>query len=328
MRETALFFVYLLGCLFLAALLTWPLMQTGWIDQDPQRVMGRLAQVLILAGLWPLLRATGVADRASLGYGAPRTEFLRTLGLGWLAGLAILTLLSLTLVALGARIPDPTALDRLASKAIQTLASGLIIAVLEETFFRGALYAAIVRRSGAAPAIFWSALLYALLHFMKPRGLPDGVAYDWVGNWQVFLSTFSSPWQWRNLDSFVALLLVGIFLGLVRRRTGHIGWCIGLHAGWVFVIQVTRHLTNDSEATPLAWLTGDYDGVIGWLAAGWIGVLALGLARLPHRAARTDHPTAQYAASETSANGYLARAKQKPVPESAPDTRDCRSRQV
>ncbi len=132
---------------------------------------------------------------------------------------------------------------------------------------------------------------------MKPRGLPDGMAYDWAANWQVFASTFASPWQWRNLDSFVALLLVGIFLGLVRRRTGHIGWCIGLHAGWVFVIQVARALTADDPTAPLAWLTGDYDGIIGWLAAVWIGALALwlGLTRTAGTShlARTSEPGRQ-----------------------------------
>ena len=79
----------------------------------------------------------------------------------------------------------------------------------------------------------------------------------------------------------VALFLVGVLLGLVRERSGHIGWCIGLHAGWVFVIQVTRQLTDGNEASPYAYLVGDYDGIIGWAAAGWIGLLALGLRFLP-----------------------------------------------
>ncbi len=73
-----------------------------------------------------------------------------------------------------------------------------------------------------------------------------------------------------------ALTLAGVFLALVRERTGHIGWCIGLHAGWVFVIQVTRYLTVGNDASPYAFLTGGYDGVIGWLAVGWIGALAVG----------------------------------------------------
>jgi membrane protease YdiL (CAAX protease family) len=181
------------------------------------------------------------------------------------------------------------ALDRLATRAVQALLGGLLVAALEETFFRGALYSAIAHRGGAWSAILWSSLLFALLHFMKPRGLPEGIAYDWAGNWQVFVSTFVSPWQWRNLDSFIALLLVGVFLGLVRRITGHIGWCIGLHAGWVFVIQVARFVTDDDQAAPLAWLAGDYDGVIGWLAAGWIGALAMGLVWLqPQATSRRD----------------------------------------
>lgn len=280
MRETALFFLYLCGCLVLAALFTWPLMQTGWIAQDPQRVMGRLAQVLMLMGLWPLLRVLGLSDRGSLGFSAPRPEFLRALGLGWLAGLVILTALALALVALEVRVPEARPLAGLAAKAGTALIGGLVVALLEETFFRGVLYSAVTRRAGAGSAILWSALLYALLHFMKPRSLPDGVAYDWATNWAIFFSTFTAPWQWRNLDSFVALLLVGVFLGLVRRRTGHIGWCVGLHAGWVFVIQVTRSLTDGNEGAALAYLAGDYDGVTGWLAAAWIGGLALGLARL------------------------------------------------
>jgi uncharacterized protein len=292
MRETSLFFLYLIACLVLAAFLTWPLMQTGWIDQDPQRVMGRLAQAAILIGLWPVLRAMGVADRGSLGYAAPFPGFLSTLGLGWLAGVAILSALALALVALEVRIPEARPLAALTTKIGQALIGGLLVALIEETFFRGAMYAAVARRAGAGSAILWSALLYALLHFMKPRSLPEGVAYDWAANWGIFLSTFTSPWQWRNLDSVVALFLVGIFLGLVRRRTGHIGWCIGLHAGWVFVIQVTRSLSDGNDDAALAWLAGDYDGVIGWLAAAWIGVLALGLARLPQHDAAQRGPEA------------------------------------
>lgn len=290
MRDTALFFLYLFACLLLAALLTWPLMQTGWLDHDPRRVMSRLAQVFMVIGLWPMLKAMGVANWRTLGYGRARPEFLRALGLGWLIGVVILSALALALVALEVRVPQLKPVGVVASKAASALIGGLLVALLEETFFRGALYAAVSRRSGAGSAILWTALLYALVHFMKPHSLPDGTAYDWAGNWAIFLSTFTSPWQGKNLDSFVALLLVGVFLGLVRRRSGHIGWCIGLHAGWIFVIQVTRRVTDGDDGATLAYLTGSYDGVIGWLAAGWIGILALGLAWLPRRGLNQQPP--------------------------------------
>jgi len=280
MRETGIFFLYLFACLVLGALLTYPLMQTGWIAHDPHRVMGRLAQVFILLGLWPFLKAMRLNDRTALGYGVSRTWFLGALWRGWLLGVAILLVLILNLLLLEIRAPhraEEDWLPALLEKSVQVLIGGLLTSLLEETFFRGALYSAVRRRGGAGSAILWSSFLFALLHFMKPHALPAGVAFDWSGTWQLFIHVFIDAFQWRHLDSMAALLLAGVLLALVRERTGHIGWCMGLHAGWIFVIQSTRHLTDSNPASPNAWLVGGYDGVIGWLAAAWIGLLTLGL---------------------------------------------------
>ena len=279
MRTTAIFFAYLLGCLLLAALLTYPLMQTGWIEHEPQRVMGRLAQLFILLGLWPFLRQMGLGDRAALGYGIARPRFVAALWRGWIIGVVILLVLVGALLGLGVRVPDlPTRglAAAFGERAAGALIGGLLIGLLEETFFRGALFGAVRRRDGLRAAVLWSAGLYAVLHFMKPHALPHGVPFDWAGSWSMLVHVFTGVFQWRHLDSLLALFLVGVFLALVRERTGHIGWCIGLHAGWVFVIQVSRRFTDGDDAAPLAPLAGDYDGVIGWLAAAWIGLLAWG----------------------------------------------------
>ncbi len=279
MRSTALFFLFLLACLLLAAGLTPLIVQTGWLDFEPHRVMSRLAQVLMILGVWPFLRLLGLDRREALGYGVRRPELLRALVRGWLAGVAILVVLLVALLALEVRVPDVRAAARhaeLARKIAQALAAGLLVGLIEETFFRGALFAAIRRHGSAASAIFWSALLYAAVHFLKPGALPAGQAMDWAAAGGMVLEAFTDAADWRNLDSFVALLLVGVFLGLVRERTGHIGWCIGLHAGWVLVIQVGRFLTDANAASPYGFLTGKYDGVIGWLAAGWLAVLSAG----------------------------------------------------
>lgn len=277
MRTTVFFFAYLCVCLVLAALLTYPVMQTGWVEYEPRRVMGRLAQIFILLGLWPFLKRMGFDHRSALGYGVARREFVQAMIRGWLAGVLILLLLVAALLSVGVRVPDLPAdglLAEILEKAVSALIGGLLIGLLEETFFRGALFGAVRARNGLRSAVFWSAALYALLHFMKPHALPDGVAFDWSGAALMFTQVFTGVLQWRHLDSMLALFLVGIFLALVRERTGHIGWCIGLHAGWVFVIQVSRRLSDGNEASDLAFLAGDYDGVIGWLAAVWIGLLA------------------------------------------------------
>jgi membrane protease YdiL (CAAX protease family) len=297
MRTTALFFGFLLLCLILAALLAVPLVETGWLDYPPQRVMGRLAQIAILLGIWPLLRHLRLANKVDLGYGIPRPGFLRAVASGWGLGVLILLGLVLALIWLGIRVPDPDPgrWSWILGKALQALIAGMLIGLLEETFFRGALYAAIRRREGLVPAIFWSSALYAVLHLMKPSALPPGTPFDWAGAWTMFSGVFLDVFQWRHLDTLLSLMMVGIFLAVVRELTGHIGWCIGLHAGWVFVIQVTRRLTDGNPDSGLAFLTGDYDGVIGWLALTWMGALTLvywrlasGSARVPTGAANRD----------------------------------------
>jgi len=289
MRETGIFFLYLFACLVLGALLTYPLLQTGWIAHDPHRVMGRLAQVFMLVGLWPFFKAMRLNDRTALGYGVSRTRFPGALWRGWLLGVAILLVLVLNLLLLEIRAPHGAGTDwlpTLLGKSIQVLIGGLLTSLMEETFFRGALYSAVRRGGSTRSAVLWSSFLFALVHFMKPHALPAGMAFDWSGTWQLFIHVFIDAFQWRHLDSMAALFLAGVLLALVRERTGHIGWCMGLHAGWIFVIQMTRHLTDGNPASPTAWLVGRYDGVIGWLAAAWLGLLTLGLWSFTHNRER------------------------------------------
>jgi hypothetical protein len=75
------------------------------------------------------------------------------------------------------------------------------------------------------------------------------------------------------------LTAVGILLALVRLRTGHIAACIGLHAGWVWIITLVRETSVPDRRNPLAWLLSQFDGVVGWLVLGWtvlIGVVLWG----------------------------------------------------
>lgn len=296
MRTTAVFFAFLTVCLLLAALATPPLVASGWVTLEPHRLMGRLAQLFILLGIWPLLAWLGVLDRVALGYGAASHTWWRAAGWGWLAGVAILLVLLLTLLGLEVRLPDTHGRHwtTLLQRCAQALFGGMLVGLVEETFFRGALFSAIRRRDGVGAAMLWSSVLYALLHFMKPGELPAGVAFDWDGSLRMVAGVFVDLFQWRHLDSLVALGLAGLLLAQVREWSGHIGWCVGLHAGWVLVIQLGRTLTDGNPGSPLAGLVGDYDGTIGWLAAAWLGLLSLGLGvllaarRRPGRAADAE----------------------------------------
>jgi len=153
------------------------------------------------------------------------------------------------------------------------LLTGLAVAIVEETFFRGLMYRAVDRESGFVTATWCTAVVYAAIHFFSPARIPaDAVALGsglrLLGG---ALEHFSNPLP--VFDSFVTLVLVGLLLALVRRRTGAIAVGLGLHMGWVFVIKATIKLTRVNEDAPASFLVGGYDGYTGWLVAGWAAAL-------------------------------------------------------
>ena len=81
------------------------------------------------------------------------------------------------------------------------------------------------------------------------------------------------------VDAFLALLAVGVVLGLVRAATGNIAACTGLHAGWVWVMLVAHELTRPARGAPLGFLLSRFDGFVGWLVLAWSAVLAVPLWR-------------------------------------------------
>lgn len=276
MRAVSIFFLYLTLCLAIAAALTCPLVQTGWIGFQASAVMGRLTQLVALLGLWPLLRWLGLAERGALGYGVARGVMLRAVALGWLLGALMLLPPVLAFLGAGVLVPQPIpSWGYLVDKSTQALSGGIMIALLEETFFRGVLWGAVRRTSGVAAAALGTSALYAVAHFVKPHPLPDGMTCAGAGGWQLFAGTFSEGVHGHDLDSLAALFAAGVLLGLVRERTGHIGWCIGLHAGWVWLIQTSRRVTEPNHDSPFAFLVGCYDEIIGWAMAAWVVAVIL-----------------------------------------------------
>jgi hypothetical protein len=98
-------------------------------------------------------------------------------------------------------------------------------------------------------------------------------------------------------DAFLALTAVGVLLGLVRAATGNIAACVGMHAGWVWVMLVTRELSRPLHGAPLGFLLSRFDGFVGWLVFTWIAVLAVPLWRFyQRRSARAGHASPTRAA--------------------------------
>jgi membrane protease YdiL (CAAX protease family) len=153
--------------------------------------------------------------------------------------------------------------------------SALFIGVFEELWFRGGLYTLMQQCGGIPLALFGGTTVYAAAHFLDvPEDIFVGASqlHAMIG-FESLVAAIQNVFQWQNLDSFVALFIAGLTLSLVRMRQGDVALCIGIHAGWVFMIKVFKKYTYDLTDGPYRALAGYYDDVIGWLVAACLTVL-------------------------------------------------------
>ena len=273
MRAFALVLALLGGALLTAATLAYPAwLLVGLMGEQPiHRVMHRIAMLIALVGLVYMWRRYGLADKPSLGYALPRREFLRQLLIGLGIGAAIITPLMVMLFVLDVRVARGLDLGASMKLLLAGLASGLVVALIEETFFRGALFTAVKRESGTPLAIVLPSLLYASVHFLGGRLNIPADQIEWSSGFAVLGEMFDKYKDPAVLvDSFLALFFVGVLLALARLRTGSIAVCIGMHAAWVCAIAVVRGSSNVNPDAAASWLVGSYDGIIGW---GVVGIM-------------------------------------------------------
>jgi len=280
MRAFLLLLLLMAICFVAGALLAYPVylivhpLNAGW---PFHRVAARVAALLLVIGIVALVRHLHVTNRVAWGFGVPRTQFLRTFALALVLGLISMSpivafLFGLDLRAIKAGVTID--LETLSIAAGGGLLSGLVVAVTEESFLRGAMFTAIARESGQRAAILLTALIYAAVHFLSRVRIPHE-SVDWASGFELLAGTFATfAHPAAFIDSFLALAAVGVLLGLLRARTGNIAACIGLHAGWVGVISVVRELSGRAPEGRWSFLVGDYDGVVGLLVLAWTIIIS------------------------------------------------------
>ena len=290
MRAFAWFMgLFVLGFAVMAAL-AWPVYEwlTPTFDFKFHRVANRLGMLALLVSFILVARRLALADRTSLGYGLSRPMFLRKAALGLVIGVVTMLPIAFIMMGLDLRVlrdgllPEQVPWLRLAASG---LATGITVALIEETFLRGAMHTAIARESGARLAIVLTALLYASLHFVGRYRIPVEELGPDSGLRHVLgtLADFATPLD--IADAWLALFAVGVLLGMVRALTGNIAACIGLHAGWVWVISFLRETSRPDESSPYRFLLSQFDGVVGWLVLGW--TLVIGAVLWRYYAARS-----------------------------------------
>jgi membrane protease YdiL (CAAX protease family) len=244
-----------LGCFILTLLVPW-LFYVAAIyllvkDENTRTIltMGILAvEFLFLLPWWS--KYIHQQTRAFPHYGL---EFTRKNGVELLRGVAIGLISVLALFSLQGMLgwlvwQQPN--FSMVQLVLEGLLTGLGVAFAEELFFRGFIYDELQRDYNYKSVVWATAIIFAVLHFIKP--LP------------VIIST--SP-------QFLGLLLLGLACVWAKRSCrGRLGLPIGLHGGLVwgnYIIEVGK-LIEYSGKVP-QWVTGVNNNPL----AGIMGLLSL-----------------------------------------------------
>jgi membrane protease YdiL (CAAX protease family) len=282
MRAFAWFLLLIAGSLAAMAAFTYP----AWLLLHPHfdfpfnRIGERIGMLGFLVGFLLVARRLRLADRASLGFGAPRAVYLRELCVGLALGVVTMSVVAASMVALGLLDFHKAAgygAGALAALVGKRLASGLAVGLIEETAIRGAMYAGIQRESGTAVAIALTSVVFAWTHFIGAYHIPAAQVSAWSGAALLGGELRSLAHPLGIADAFLCLTAVGVVLAMVRSITGNTAAGMGLHAGWVWVMLVVHGLSEPDRASPLSFLLSRHDGFTGWLVLGWTIALGIGL---------------------------------------------------
>jgi membrane protease YdiL (CAAX protease family) len=273
LRAAFIFISVLIGALLFGAIVAYPVHAVlAHISETPfHKVIGRTTSLSGLLFSILYLRYCGLLSKQGLGWSAGRLTKMQMFSRGFISGVIILLVLDVCLLMLGIYQFDERVDWNLATLlwiAVKALLTGVLVGLVEETIFRGGLFAGLNKQANASVALFVTSLVYAAVHFLKYRAVPAEVEIGWFTGIEIFpaaLFRFSNP---VTIDSFITLFILGVLFALIRIRSNSILTCIGLHAGIVACLKFFNYLTNYTGGTDYDFLVNKYDHQFGYLASG------------------------------------------------------------
>lgn len=236
------------------------------------KVINKVAKLLLVLSIFPAMSMFNLT-RTDLGF-VEKKRMIRHFFGGF--GLGIITLLPVFIVLylLGVNRVDVSkewSAIWVFKKLLTSFLLALLISLAEEPIFRGALLAGLKRKMPVIYAVIISSVYYALLHFLDSHTRFSYEELTFFSGFILLGEALLNVFNVSNLSAFVALLSVGLFLGIVRARIpGSLVLCIGCHTAWVAQIKFNKALFNVDPDSEFIYLVSNYDGVIGPLVSGWM----------------------------------------------------------
>jgi membrane protease YdiL (CAAX protease family) len=243
---------------------------TGGFHFPFPRIFDRVVMVTLAGVLILCTRRLRLKQLIVERFREPGGHLLQLLA-GFGAALSVIVLLAAIAIAFTHQAPPLTVL---AMHALSYLPAALLIAVLEETFFRVILLGGLARDSSRGAALLISSAIYAVAHLVRsPQhyylvGFHPAAGF---GNLAASLRQIVLPGDLIAMT--FGLFLLGIVLGEAFLATGRVYFPIGLHAGLVIGAKCWS-LIAGSAVLP-RWLAGPGPVPLIAAPAAWLAALAL-----------------------------------------------------
>jgi len=237
-----------------------------------RQLINRLAQLFLMLSIFPAMAYLKISKQ-ELGF-AQRPVFLKQLLQGFGLGFMTLIPVFIVLYVLKINVLDETqvwTIGLLAKNMTINLLIALLISLIEEPLFRGIMLASLNKKLPVMAAILISSIYYAGLHFFSSNTDIPVQDITLFSGFKLLGEAFAHLMNPAILSAFFALLMVGIFLGVLRTQVkSSLGLCIGCHTCWVWQIKMSKKLFDTDYSSPYHSLVSNYDGVVGPLVAGWL----------------------------------------------------------
>lgn len=242
------------------------------------KIITKSTQLFLVLSIFPAMAYLKV-NKSDLGFAATAV-FLKQILQGFGLGFITLMPIFITLYILGIDVIDqsePWTVGFIVKKVTLSLLLALLIAVFEESVFRGVLLAGLKKNLPVIAAIFISSTYYAALHFLDSQTEIPFQQAQLLSGFTLLGEALANVLSLKNASAFLSLLVVGAFLAVLRTQIKEsLGLCIGCHAGWVWQIKMNGTLFNPNLNSEYLYLVSSYNYVVGPLVTGWLSAAIIG----------------------------------------------------
>ncbi|HYB91860.1 MAG TPA: CPBP family intramembrane glutamic endopeptidase [Candidatus Binataceae bacterium] len=285
LRLTLAFAAGLAAAVALAPLVALAAAGAGYHFPFP-RIFDRTVMATMLAAMLVEARDLDLVGLLRAGFATPAANAARALT-GFIVALAIMTILFVAAAILGCAVGVRGA----ASLLPRFLASAIVIAIVEEAFFRAVLFGGMTNDMGRARALAASAVVYAFAHVVRSPERFYVSGFDATAGLRALWGSFAQlAHPIAALPTVAGLFLLGLVLAQAVVATGTVYFSIGLHCGVVVGAKLWPKIAEGRAGLP-GWLAGyGHQALISGPAAWALTIVVLIVLRRLSRSRRRRGP--------------------------------------